>query len=143
MTTIKQRILKERGLVRVDKRNRKRNSFEGHRIAPKAIIAGKGKTPLMRYLEQKYNVAIEEALVSGSLSVVAKKFGNEVDVSTLSRWITRFKLRYTATNLPVCEGCQHATPACNGGVCHILMELEEWDLMLLKRQQILDGTKPL
>jgi len=123
MTTIKQRILKERGLVRVDKRNRKRNSFEGHRIAPKAIIAGKGKTPLMRYLEQKYNVAIEEALVSGSLSVVAKKFGNEVDVST--------------------EGCQHATPACNGGVCHILMELEEWDLMLLKRQQILDGTKPL
>ena len=140
MVSIKQRILKERGLVRVDKRNKHRNSFGGLRLAPKAIIAGKRKTPLMRYLEQKYGMAIEEMLVSGSLSVVAKKLGNEVDVSTLSRWITRFKLRYTEKNLPVCEGCTHADPSCEVGVCNILMKLEEWDLMLLKREQILGET---
>ena len=143
MDSIKQRILKERGLVRVDKRNTKRHSFDGHRPVPNVVIDRKRKTPLMLYLEEKYHVLIETALVSGSLSVVAKKFGDEVDMSTISRWITRFKLRYTANNLPICEGCTHANMACNGGVCAILMELEEWDLMMVKRDQLLDPTKPM
>ena len=143
MDSIKQRILKERGLVRVDKRNTKRHSFDGHRPVPNVVIDRKRKTPLMLYLEEKYHVLIETALVSGSLSVVAKKFGDEVDVSTISRWITRFKLRYTANNLPICEGCIHTDLSCNGGVCAILMELEEWDLMMVKRDQLLDPTKPM
>ena len=131
MSDIKKRILKERGLVRVDKHNKHRSSFDGLRSAPQVDTTGKSKTPMMRYLEQKYHVDIKNALISGSLSVVAKKFGNEVDVSTLSRWITRFKLRYSASNLPVCKDCPNTDPSCELGVCNILMSLEQWDLMLV------------
>jgi len=93
----------------------------------------------MKYLEQKYHVVMEEALTSGSLSIVAKQFGGEVDVSTISRWIKRFGLRYTTDNLPSCDGCIHGTMACNSGVCSILMQREEYDLMMIKREQLLKG----
>ena len=133
---LQQRILKERGLIKVSKHKPQRNTFAKFAPAPRITVAGKSKTPLMRYLEQKYHVAMEEVLVSGSLSVVAKGFGNEVDVSTISRWISRFKLRYSETNLPDCNGCRHWEIACEGGICHVLMELEEWDLVWIKRQEI-------
>jgi hypothetical protein len=93
----------------------------------------------MKYLEQKYRINIEDVLVSGSLSVVAKKLGNEVDVTTLSKWVKRFKLRYTEDNLPDCLGCRHHHPACDIGICDILMNLELYDLALLKRKELLSG----
>ena len=143
MESIKNQILKERGLVKVRERKpgKKRDSFGRFSLAPKVIISGKRKTPMMRYLEQKYHLALEDVLVSGSLSIVAKRLGNEVDVSTISRWIKRFRLRYTEDNLPVCEDCTHYTLACDGGVCQILMDMEFYDLMLVKRQKLLEELR--
>ena len=140
-TPLTKRILQERGLVKVKKRKpgKHRNSFGKFAPIPRPLVGGQPKTPLMRYLEQKYHLAMEEVLVSGSLSIVAKKLGNEVDVTTLSKWIKKMKLRYTPDNLPNCEDCQHWELACNGGICSILMQLEEWDLVFVKRQELLGG----
>jgi len=95
------------------------------------------KTALMRYLEQKYGHRIEDVLVSGSLSVVAKKLGDEVDTSTLSRWIKRFKLRYGADNLPSCEGCKQCGLACQQGICYVLINLELYELVPTKQKEVL------
>ena len=140
---IKQKILSERGLVKVTKHkpDRQRNSFGKFSPSPRLVISGKSKTPLMKYVEEKYKVKIEEVLVSGSLSIVSKKLGNEVDVTTLSKWIKRFKLRYTAANLPSCDDCPHWEITCNGGVCALLMKLEEWDLMMVKREEVINKLK--
>jgi len=138
-TPLTKRILQERGLIKVKERKpgKHRDSFGKFVPIPRPIVGGKSKTALMKYLEQKYNVAMEEVLLSGSLSIVAKKLGNEVDVTTLSRWIGRFKLRYTPNNLPNCNLCNQWTLACEGGVCSILMQMELWDLVFIKRQEIL------
>lgn len=144
MPDLRDRILQERGLVKVRKPKQKghtRDGFGKFVPKPKTVIQGKSKTPLMRYLEQKYHVALEDVLISGSLSQVAKQLGNEVDVTTLSKWIKRFRLRYTKDNLPSCEDCRYWQLACEGGICRILMDMEEWDLMLEKRKQIMEGGK--
>lgn len=93
---VARRILQERGLTKVTERRARhfREQFGRFVPIPKPTVAGKKKTPLMKYLEQKYNTSIEEVLVSGSLSVTARRLGNEVDVTTISRWIKRFDLRY-------------------------------------------------
>jgi len=138
---LRERILQERGLVKVKKPKQRgitRDGFGKFVPKPRAIISGKSKTPLMRYLEQKYQVALEDVLISGSLSQVAKQLGNEIDVSTISRWIKRFKLRYTPDNLPSCEDCRYWDIDCEGGVCKILMDMEEWDLVWLKRKEIME-----
>ena len=142
MPDLKERILRERGLVRVKehKPKSKRDHFGKFLPLPKPSTKKLKKTPMMKYLEQKYKVVMEEALTNGSLSIVAKQFGNEVNVSTISRWIKRFGLRYTSDNLPSCDNCQHWTMACNGGVCSILMMMEEYDLMMEKRKQLLGGN---
>ena len=131
---IRSRLLKERGLTEHKPEPRKHKRFKPV-IEPS--IGGPGKTPLMKYLEQKHGEAIEKILLSGSLSVVKKHLDNEIDTSTLSRWIKRFKLRYTADNLPNCNGCQHHGPACDSGVCYLLIELELWDLIQLKKKEVL------
>lgn len=135
MKTAKERILKERGL-----QEHRPAPHRHRRFLPKieASVSGKSKTPLMRYLEQKYGQAIEDILLSGSLSVVAKRLGNEVDETTLSRWIKRFNLRYTATNLPKCQGCKQEGLACEQGVCYVLINLELYELVPIKRKEILD-----
>lgn len=141
MPDLKGRILQERGLVKVKKHKpgAKRDKFGKFLPLPKPSAKKLRKTPMMKYLEHKYHVVIEEALTSGSLSIVAKQFGGEVDVSTISRWIKRFGLRYTPDNLPSCDDCQHWNMACNGGVCSILMQREEYDLMFVKRKELLGG----
>ena len=95
------------------------------------------KTPLMRYLELVHGEPIEDILMSGSLSVVAKRLDNEVDVSTLSKWIKRLRLRYTKDNLPQCDGCRRYGPACESGVCYLLIELELYDLLEQKKKEVL------
>lgn len=133
--TAKDKILKERGLTVTRPAPKKHRRFMPE---IKVTYSGKPKTPLMRYLEQKYQVPIEDMLVSGSLSVVAKRLGNEVDVTTLSRWIKRFKLRYTVDNLPNCEGCKHEGIACQAGVCYVLLNMELYDLVPIKKQEVLN-----
>ena len=133
--TARERILKERGLLV------KQPAPRRHKILQPAIrvtISGISKTPLMRYLEQKYGKSIEDVLVSGSLSIVAKQLGNEVDTSTLSRWIKRFKLRYTEDNLPNCEGCKQYGLACEQGVCYVLINLELYELVPVKQKEVLN-----
>ena len=93
----------------------------------------------MRYLEQKYRVSMEDVLTSGSLAVVAKRLGNEVDVTTISKWIKRFKLRFSEDNLPNCSGCKHRGPGCEIGICLLLMQLEEYELAWIKRKEVVDG----
>lgn len=131
---IRTRLLKERGLAEHKPAPRKHRQFKP---LIKGTSSGKPKTPLMRYLEQKYGEPIEQVLLSGSLSIVARKLGGEVDTSTLSKWIKRLRLRYNEGNLPNCEGCSWYRPACDLGVCHILIELELWDLLEVKKKEVL------
>lgn len=130
----KERILKERGMLQ------RQPAPKRHKILQPAIkvtVAATSKTPLMRYLETKYGKAIEDMLVSGSLSIVAKQLGGEVDTSTLSRWIKRFKLRYSEGNLPSCTDCKQYGLACEQGACYVLINLELYDLLPIKREEVL------
>lgn len=108
------------------------------RPVPRPTINQQAKTPLMRYLELVHGQPIEDILLTGSLSVVAKKLDNEVDVTTISKWIKKLKLRYSKYNLPTCEGCSHHGPACDSGVCYVLIELELFDLLLLKKAEVMN-----
>lgn len=132
---IRQRLLKEKGLTSFKPEVKKRR-----RLLPTPATPAdpKLKTPMMRYLELMHGEPIERILLSGSLSVVAKKLDYEVDVSTLSKWIKRLKLRYSEDNLPQCASCIRYAPACDTGVCCILVELELYDLLQLKRKEVIE-----
>ena len=134
---IRQKVLKERGLTSFKpdaKRRRHLKPVPTHTINPKL------KTPMMRYIELIHGEPIERILLSGSLSVVAKHIDNVVDVSTLSKWIKKLRLRYTTDNLPRCHGCKRYGPACNIGICYILMELKLYGLVDTKKEQMIkDG----
>lgn len=132
--TIRHRLLKERGLVSSRPARRKHT-----KIVPTLIATGK-YTPLMRYLEMRYGngESMVRILLSGSLAVVRKKLGSEVDRSTLCRWIKRLKLRYGEDNLPECGGCQHHKPFCDLGVCNLLMELEQYDLVEPMKRKLME-----
>lgn len=135
LPTPKERILKERGLM---EHRPSRKTVKRLRPTIKVSIPAIPKTPLMRYLEEKYHCKIEDVLVSGSLSVVTKKLGNEVDATTISRWIKRFKLRYSADNLPQCQGCREYGLACQTGVCYILLNLGLYELVPIKQKQVME-----
>jgi len=132
---IRQKVLSERGITSFKPELRKRSRL--HHV-PQPVIPRKLKTPLMRYLELVHGEPIERILVSGSLSVIAEKLDNEVAVSTISKWIKKLKLRYMVDNLPQCENCPSYGPACDGGICYILIELERYDLLQLKRKEMLE-----
>lgn len=132
--TPRERILKERGMVKTRPSSKKRS-----KVVPiiKPPVSGINKTPMMRYLEEKYGQPIEEVLISGSLTIIVKRLNGEVDRSTVSRWIKRLKLRYTPENLPNCHGCKEYRPACDLGLCYVLLNLELWELVPLKKEEIL------
>ena len=135
--SIRKQAMKELGITSFKPEPRKQR-----RLKPIPQPTINNKTPLMRYLELVHGEPIEQMLLSGSLSVVAKKLDNEVDVSTLSKWIKKLKLRYTRDNLPQCEGCAKYGPACEGGICYILIELELYDLLEVKKKEVLyEGDK--
>ena len=131
---LRDRLLKQRGLA---------TNTAKKRFYPVNIPnTGRRKTPLMKMLELKYGKGrtIEEILLGGSLSDVAKQLGSEVDNTTLSKWIKRFKLRFTKDNLPECQGCMHYKPDnCDYGVCPFLIMKEEWELVQIKRKELLDA----
>ena len=130
---IRQQLLKEKGLASFKPEHDKHTKL---RHTPKPTINVKSKTPMMRYLELVHGEPIERILLSGSLSVVAKKLDNEVDTSTLSKWIRKLKLRYSESNLPNCDKCSRYGPACQGGICYILIELELYTLLQLKKKEM-------
>lgn len=131
-TQLRQQLLKEKGITSF-KPEHKHSKL---RHVPMPTLDPRLKTPMMRYLELVHGEPIERVLLSGSLSVVAKKLDNEVDTSTLSKWIKRLKLRYSEDNLPNCQGCSRYGPACDGGVCYILIELELYSLLQLKKEEM-------
>lgn len=134
LTDIKAKVMKDRGITSFKPDRHKHRRLKP---VPQPRIHLELKTPLMRYFEVVHGEPIEKLLLSGSLSVVAKKLDNEVDTSTLSKWIKRLRLRYTAENLPLCEGCNSYGPACDSGVCYILIELESYDLLQIKKKEVL------
>ncbi len=136
-TSIRQQLLKEKGLTSFKPQLNRRAKL---RPAPTPQVDGRFKTPMMRYLELVHGEPIEKMLLSGSLSVVAKKLDNEVDTSTLSKWIKRLKLRYSEDNLPNCQGCARYASACESGVCYILIELELYGLLSLKRKEMMEDV---
>ena len=97
------------------------------------------KTPHMRYLEVVHGKPIEKLLLSGSEAKVGELL--DIDKSTVSRWIKRLKLRYTRDNLPDCTICTRAVPACLIGICVILVDLEQWDLVSLKEKEIMNDRE--
>lgn len=135
ISKIKEKIMVEHGLAP------SKTVGKHRRLKPLAVsqIPEKLKTPKMKYLELKYREPIEKILLSGSLGAIAKRLNDEVDPSTLSKWIKKLKLRFTPDNLPSCKGCLYSKPACVLGVCYLLMELELWDLLELKKTEILEG----
>ena len=130
--TIRTQAMKEMGITSFKPEPKRQRKL---RPIPQPTIDSGLKTPLMRYLELVHGESIEQLLLSGSLSVVAKKLDNEVDTSTLSKWIKRLKLRYTKDNLPQCEGCRRYGPACEGGICYLLIELELFELLDIKKRE--------
>ena len=130
ITKIRKRILDNRGLTSIQPSARKHKRLKPSHLTSLDHL----KTPKMRYLELKYKAPIEQMLLSGSLSVVVKNLGNEIDTSTASKWIKKLNLRYSADNLPNCEGCLHYRPSCDYGICVLLIELELWELVELKKQ---------
>ena len=133
--TPRERILQERGLTVTQPAPRRTRKLVP-RVVPNLVLS---KTAFMKYLASKYGVAIEEVLLSGSLSIVAKRLGNEVDETTLSKWIKRFKLRYSKDNLPNCNGCRQEGPACQGGICYVLIGLELFDLVPIMKGHLMNG----
>ncbi len=134
-TDIRKQAMKELGITSFKPAKKQRRL----KPVPTGSTNSERKTPLMRYLELVHGEPIEDILMSGSLSVVAKRLDNEVDISTLSKWIKRLKLRYSKDNLPRCDGCSKYGPACEGGVCLLLIELELYDLLEVKKKEVLDG----
>ncbi len=135
--TIRERILKERGLVMTKPGHRQRRIYK---VTPTYEIIS--KTPTMQLMEMKYckGERLEDILMTGSLNQVVKRFHGEVDRSTVSKWIDRLKLVFTKDNLPICKTCHHKGPACDGGICLILMEREQYDLLEVKKVEVLSGA---
>jgi len=135
LNDIRRQVLKDRGIASFKPKKKQHHL----RAVPKPTINPKLKTPLMKYFELVKGQPIEELLLCGSLSHVAKVLDDEVDVSTISKWIKKLKLRYTKDNLPDCEGCNKKGPACESGICYILVEQGLYDLLLLKREEMFSG----
>ena len=135
--SLKQKILEEHGLVEYQEPRGQRKHKRLATIPPSNF--DHLKTPHMKYLELKHRKPIEQLLLEGSLSTVAKNLG--IDTSTASRWIAKLKLRYTEDNLPQCEGCTRFRRACELGICAILSDMELWDLVLVKQKELIGGEQ--
>ncbi len=130
--SIKQQILKQHGI--------------GHKPPSKYMEPHKPNplhTKTMAYLELRYGngQTLEQILMSGSLNQVVHKLGHEIDRSTISKWIKQFNLRFTTDNLPSCEGCTSHEIVCEQGICPILIDRQQWDLIAVKRNKVMEDMK--
>ena len=92
-TEIRKRILKEHGL----RRRKLPNYFPpGQEPYDESEIDFR-KSPLMLYIEEKYNVLLKNDIYLGSINDVCARYGWEVDRATISRWrkyIRRFLINH-------------------------------------------------
>lgn len=132
---IRRQVMKERGITTFAEKGKKRHLTKVS-VNP---IPSSLKTPLMRYWELVLSEPIERILLSGSLTQVSKRMDNEVDTSTLSKWIKRLKLHYSEENLPSCSGCMVVAQSCEVGICPILMDQGLYELVMVKRREVVDG----
>ena len=79
---IRQRILKNRGLVRTG---------QGHLAPEPKEPDDPNKTLAMRLIEDKHGAPIEELLMQGSIKQVGEDLG--IDETTVSKWRLRLGLR--------------------------------------------------
>ena len=109
-STIRNRLLKERGLVPVS----------GGKLRKVPVTQlDHLKTDKMRLIEIKYGKTIEEMLTSGTCREVEKRYG--IDFTTVSRWINKLNIRYTPDNLPTCQDCIEMNTTCQvTGLCLVL-----------------------
>lgn len=134
---IRDSVLNRRGLV--DFKPAKEHSHKRFKPVPRSIIPDHLKTDKMRYFEVVKGRPIEEILMSGSLRYVCKVLDNQINPATVSKWIKRLKLRYDVDNLPNCDGCGRSGPACESGVCYILVEIGRYDLLIRKKEEMFDN----
>jgi transposase-like protein len=127
---LRDKVMSEMGVITYKEQHKQK------KLRPKPHVSRVKKTPLMKYVELVEGESIEVILLSGSLSKVSERIG--VDPSTISKWIKRFKLRYSKDNLPNCTGCARVGLACQTGVCYVLIEMELYDLLELKRRTMLN-----
>lgn len=123
-------VLSEMGLTEYKEQHKQK------KLRPKPRVTKIKRTPLMKYVELVEGEPLETILLSGSLSKVSERIG--VDPSTISKWIKKLNLRYTRDNLPQCEGCVRIGPACQTGICYVLIEMELYDLLETKRRTMLN-----
>ncbi len=126
--SIKKQILLQHGLGRKPKAK----YIEPHKPNPL-------HTKAMAYIELRYGngQTLEQILMSGSLNQVVHKLGNEIDRSTISKWIKQLNLRFTTDNLPKCEGCTSHEIVCEQGICPILIDRSQWNLIEVKRNEVM------
>ena len=129
---LRKKLLAERGIVVIQTA---KNIH--HKLVPATTIQLKTKTAKMMYLEIKYGKRIEDVLSGNSLRQAAKIYGNEVDFTTLSKWIDKYKIKYSESNLPACAGCKCKHPTCDAvAQCNLLVELGMYDLIDAKRREL-------
>ena len=134
---LRERILRERGLLKQKAKKGVRRSRLVRNPADSLTVKASDKTDKMRYLEIKYGKPIEVLLLSGSLTEVVKSLHDEVDFTTVSKWIKKLKLRYSITNMPSCNNCPRWNPVCQAGYCSILADKEQYDLLEVKRKELM------
>lgn len=131
---IREKVLRQRGLTIQRKAKHSHARIVSH-------IIGKNldgiKTTKMLYLEQKYCLLVDQVLQNNSLSQASRKFGGEVDTTTLSKWKLRLGLTYNENNLPSCDGCKSLNERCGYSFCIILYERELYDLIPIKKGEII------
>jgi hypothetical protein len=137
-STLRKKLLKDRGLTVT-----KPDPHKHTKLLPSTTATIANKTAKMMYLEMKYGVSIEDTLLTGSLNFVVKTYGGEVDRSTVSKWIKKYKMRYSADNLPSCDGCKHKSPTCLHPYfkCTVLYALGMWELVKVKEASLLESIE--
>lgn len=130
---LRERIFAERGLVKSGQKGKKKRIISDPSSPVK--VPPHLKTDKMRYLEVKYSKPIEQ-LLTGSLSEVVRRVHDEVDFTTVSKWKKKLKLTWSVDNLPDCSKCGHHGPLCQAGWCSILGEAEKWELVMIKKKEL-------
>jgi hypothetical protein len=131
---LREKVLKQRGLTLKTTGVHSHSRIVAHLVGPDL---DEYKTPMMKYLEQKYALRLDQLLQECSLTQACKRLGREVDTTTLSKWKLRLGITYNDEHLPACEGCLTEDDKCDFGYCSILYERGRYDLMLIKKREVL------
>ena len=128
---MQENILRSRGLVRKKEKTTKHvrlsNTCRDHL-----------KTTRMRLIELQFGSTIEEILLSGTVTAVAKKYN--LDKGTVSKWIYRLCLIMDTDQLPSCADCNQAREECLSGRCWKVETFDSGLVEVKKQQMIKEGV---